>query len=316
MAVFTPVSPDEARAFIDGYDLGGLTAIAPIAEGVQNTNFRLETGAGRKVLTLFEGAPDDDDLRFCLGLTDHLAGRGFPAARVERDRQGRRLGKLNGRSAAVVDWVEGHGLLHPTPADHHTAGAALARLHLAAADYTATRIDPMGPDAWVSLLARCQAATADLASDHPDRAMTLALRPILDRALALRTGGLPSGPIHADYFPDNVLFTGGAVSGVIDFYFGCTGPLAWDLATALNAWTFDAVGARDDIAHAAFLDGYNTVRPLMPAETAALPALGAASALRFTLTRLHDRLHHDPAWLVTPKDPQPFFRRIGVWETS
>ena len=144
--------------------------------------------------------------------------------------------------------------------------------------------------------------------------MTQALRPLLTSVADIAEPALPCGPIHADYFPDNVLFEDGHITGVIDFYFACIGPFAYDLAIALNAWAFDAEGMRDGPAFDAFLNGYRSVRPLSQVEDNALPGLGAAAALRFTLTRLHDRLHHDPNWLVTPKDPTPFFRRIDQWQ--
>ncbi len=124
---------------------------------------------------------------------------------------------------------------------------------------------------------------------------------------------LPTGAIHADYFPDNILFEEGTVSAVIDFYFGCTGPLVYDLAVALSAWGFDAEGRPMPHALAAFQRGYEAVRPLNEAERAALPRLGEAAALRFTVTRLHDRIFHDPSKLVTPKDPAVFLRRMDHW---
>jgi homoserine kinase type II len=127
------------------------------------------------------------------------------------------------------------------------------------------------------------------------------------------TDDLPGGAIHADYFPDNVLFEDGAVSAVIDFYFGCDGAFAYDLAIALSAWGFDAEGRPMPEALAAFQCGYEAVRPLSAAERAALPRLGEAAALRFTVTRLHDRIFHDPANLVTPKDPAVFLRRLDHW---
>ncbi len=309
MAVFTPVSDDQARAFLRDYDLGDLVALHPIAEGVENTNYRLETVGARHVLTLFEARTDAASLPFCLGLTDHLAARGYPAPRPVRRPDGDWVGTLNGRPAAVIDWLEGAWLRAPTPAEQAAAGAMLARLHLAAADFPLRRDNPVGPAAWLDLAAR--SATAATGADLEILREAEAL---LSELADPFTEDLPMGPIHADYFPDNVLFQGGAVSGVIDFYFGCTGPLAYDLAIALSAWGFDGAGAPIPGAIKAFRKGYEAVRPLTPAEAAALPRLGQAAALRFALTRLHDRVFHDPTKLVTPKDPAAFLRRAAWWE--
>lgn len=307
MAVFTPVTADQAAAFLAAYDLGALRELHPIAEGVENSNFRLETEAGRYVLTLFERRTDAAALPFCLGLTDHLALAGRPAARPVRDRRGEWIATLNDRPAAIVAWVQGAWLKSPTPENHRQAGAELAAMHLAARDYGAMRPNPVGPAACRALAQRCRlrAETGDIA-----------MLERLEAEVALWEGAaldLPRGAVHADYFPDNVLFQDGRVSGVIDFYFACIDVLAYDLAIALSAWTMDDGGRRDAVAFDAFLAGYQSVRPLAPVERQALPGLGAAACARFTLTRLHDRLFHDPTALVTPKDPMAFFRRLEAW---
>ena len=103
MAVFTPVTDEQARDFVRGYGLGEVTGLHAIAEGVENTNYRLETTEGRFVLTLFEARTDEASLPFCLGLTAHLAGRGFPCPTPIEDRSGGWLGRLNGRAAAVIE---------------------------------------------------------------------------------------------------------------------------------------------------------------------------------------------------------------------
>ncbi|QYF87090.1 homoserine kinase [Brevundimonas sp. PAMC22021] len=309
MAVFTPVTEADARAFLGGYDLGDLCALEPIAEGIQNTNYRVETEHGRFVLTLFEERTDADVLPFCLGLTAHLAVRGFPAATLMADRAGRWLGRLNGRDAAMVEWKPGDWLRAPDLQAQATAGATLARLHRLGADFPEQRANPLGPAAWRALADRC--ATKAFGED---RRLLDRVNAALDR-LGELPRHLPSGPIHADFFPDNVLFEDDRVSAVIDFYYGCTDAFAYDLAIALSAWGFDAEGEVQPHAIAAFRRGYESVRPLTRAEAEALPRLGEAAALRFTLTRLHDRIFHDPTKLVTPKDPAVFLRRLDGWRT-
>jgi len=311
VAVFTPVTDDDARAFLANYPLGAFASLHPIAEGVENTNYRLETKGARHVLTLFEARTDAASLPFCLGLNDHLAGRGLPAPRPVRSKDGAWVGTLNGRPAAVIEWLPGAWLRDPSSAEVEAAGAMLARLHLEAGGFLVQRANPVGRVVWRALADR--SATVARGED----------REILDgvEAALARLGNpwaeaLTRGPIHADYFPDNVLFDGGQVSGVIDFYFGCRDLLAYDLAIALSAWGFDGSGVAISGSVDAFRRGYEAVRPLTRAEAAALPTLGEAAAIRFTLTRLHDRIFHDPTKLVTPKDPAAFFRRAAWWREA
>lgn len=318
MAVFTPVSLAQARAFLVGYDIGQPVSLTAIAEGVENTNYRLDTlhdGVARRfVLTLFEGRTDAASLPFCLGLTAHLAGRGFSCPMPIEDRSGRWLGRLNGRAAAVIEWKTGGWLRHPGAVDQAAAGAVLAQLHQTAADFTLRRANPVGPAVWRRLADRCAEGVARASAT--DRALLKQVEAALARLDNPFADDLPSGAIHADYFPDNVLFENGSISAVIDFYFGCDGAFAYDLAIALSAWGFDAEGRPMPEALTAFQRGYEAVRPLTSAERAALPRLGEAAALRFTVTRLHDRIFHDPANLVTPKDPAVFLRRLDYWRVT
>jgi homoserine kinase type II len=313
MAVFTPVSLTQASGFLSAYDIGEVVKLTAIAEGVENTNYRLDTTQGRFVLTLFEGRTDEASLPFCLGLTAHLASRGFACPTPIENRAGDWLGRLNGRAAAVIEWKTGAWLRSPSAADQAAAGAVLARLHLMAADFELGRDNPVGPAMWRRLADRCAAGASGedrVLLDRVEAALARLGDPLISHGLG---DDLPGGAIHADYFPDNILFENGAVSAVIDFYFGCTGAFAYDLAIALSAWGFDVEGRAIPGALAAFQRGYETVRPLSEAERAALPRLGEAAALRFTVTRLHDRIFHDPANLVTPKDPAVFLRRMDHW---
>ena len=286
-------------------------SLHPIAEGVENTNYRLETEGARYVLTLFEARTDAASLPFCLGLTDHLARRGFPAPKPVPNKDGDWVGSLNGRPAAVIEWLPGGWLRDPSRAEIEAAGATLARLHLEARSFPIQRANPVGPSVWRVLADR----SATMAGGE-DREILGGVEAALARLGDPWAEDLPRGPIHADYFPDNVLFENRQVSGVIDFYFGCTDLLAYDLAIALSAWGFDGSGVAIPGAVEAFRRGYETVRPLTPAETVALPRLGEAAAIRFTLTRLHDRIFHDPTKLVTPKDPGAFFRRAAWWREA
>ena len=108
-----------------------------------------------------------------------------------------------------------------------------------------------------------------------------------------------------------MFFRDDELSGLIDFYFACNDLLAYDLAVCLNAWCFDAAGVVfDRDKGAALIAGYQSVRPLMPAERDALPTLARGAALRFLLTRAHDWVYTPEDAIVVKHDPKPYIERL------
>src|ERR1700744_429773 len=73
VAVYTDISDAELEAFLARYDLGAPISFKGIAEGVENSNFLLETDRGRYFLTIYERRVRAEDLPFFLGFMQHLA---------------------------------------------------------------------------------------------------------------------------------------------------------------------------------------------------------------------------------------------------
>src|ERR1700687_4271163 len=107
MAVYTDVAAEDLALFLADYDIGGLLAYKGIAEGVENSNFLLHTGRGYFILTLYERRVAERDLPFFLGLMEHLASRGITCPQLVRNRGGQMLGRLAGRPAAIVTFLDG-----------------------------------------------------------------------------------------------------------------------------------------------------------------------------------------------------------------
>jgi homoserine kinase type II len=307
LAVYTDISDAELEAFLAGYDLGAPLSFKGIAEGVQNSNFLLETDRGRYFLTIYERQVRAEDLPFFLGFMQHLARRGFPSATPIADRAGRLLGSLRGKPAAIVTFLSGLSVRRPTPDHCRAAGAGLAWLHEAGAGFDGRRANNLGHAAWTGLFEPLRGAADAL---KPGMAAMIAgdVRQLADAW----PGGLPEGVIHADYFPDNVFFRGAAFAGAIDFYFAAWDALAYDIAVALNAWCFEADGSFNVTAARAFVAGYESRRPLSADERSALPILAHGAALRFFLTRLYDWGATPAGALVRPKDPLEYERKLAV----
>jgi homoserine kinase type II len=305
MAVYTEITDDELTEFLARYELGALKSFKGIAEGVENSNFLLHADAGFFILTLYEKRVKEGDLPFFLGLMEHLAGRGFACPQPVKTREGAMLGRLAGRPAAIVTFLDGLWPRRPEVRHCGAVGEALARLHLAGQGFSLRRQNALSVSGWAPL-ARASEARAD--EVLPGLAVAVAQELAhLERAWP---HDLPEGVIHADMFPDNVFFLGDRLSGVIDYYFACDDAFAYDIAVCLNAWCFEPDASFNITKGMAMLSGYERVRALSDREVAALPTLARGAALRFLLTRLVDWLNVPNGALVKPKDPIEYVKKL------
>lgn len=321
MAVYTHLGAEEMSALIARFDVGTLVSAKGIAEGVSNSNWLLETtgrdGSGaRFILTMYEFRIELEDLPYFLSLLDHLAAKGCPVPRTIHDRDGNlyvtRPGPSGDKALALIEYLPGVSVSTPTAGQARAVGAELARLHLAAADFPGSRANGMGVAEWQRLAAAC--GPEGLSRIDPELADIVAAE--LPRLAASWPTDLPSGVIHADLFPDNVLMLGDKVTGLIDFYFACNDLIAYDLAVTHVAWSFDKDDAfRSDVSQA-LIAGYESVRPLSVQERAALPLLGQGAAMRFAMSRAWDWLNTPADALVTPKDPMGPARRLGFYKAN
>jgi homoserine kinase type II len=312
MAVYTHVSAEALGAFLRRYDVGELVSVKGIAEGVENSNYLVDTTAARFILTLYEKRVAADDLPFFMALLDHLAARGLAVPPAIPDRDGGVIQELEGRPACLIRFLPGVSVSHPTPAQAHAAAHAMGEMHAALADFARTRVNSMGVATWRPLLERCGRNLDTIQAGLFDRIGTA-----LARVEAAWPLGLPISAIHADLFPDNVLMRGDEVTGLIDFYFACTDVRAFDVAVMHSAWTFDAHGRNPDAAiGAALLDGYAASFALSDAERAALPLLAQGACIRFLLSRAWDWLHTPADALVMRKDPLAYLRRLDWYEAN
>ncbi len=309
MAVYTQLGAAALAELIGCYDVGELVSAKGIAEGVSNSNWLIETTAGRFILTMYERRIDTADLPFFLGLLDHLATHRCPVPRTIHDRQGAAFRMLDGKAVALIEFLPGVSIDRPSAAQAKAVGAALATTHLAGQEFPASRVNDL--DSAHAL------ATLDRYSDDALAAIDPALPGVRGAGrsvVAAWPAGLPSSICHTDLFPDNVLMLGNRVSGMIDFYFACSEAMAYDIAVTHAAWCFDKTGAQyDRSVAAALMAGYASVRPMEDRERAMLPVLAQGACLRFIASRTEDWIDTPAEALVTRKDPMEFVRRLNFY---
>lgn len=305
MAVYTEVSDQELEAFVSDYDIGALVSFKGIAEGVENSNYIVQTDSGTYILTLYEKRVARDDLPFFLGLMEHLAGKGIACPTPIHARDGRALRELAGRPAAIISFLRGMWPRRIEPRHCAALGAAMAEMHIAGQSFAMSRRNTLSVDGWRPLFEACSERADEVRPGLGDE-----LGAELEALEAHWPRDLPSGVIHADLFPDNVFYLGERLSGVIDFYFACNDFFAYDIAICLNAWCFEPDGSFNITKARQMLINYRKVRPFSEAELEALPWLARGGAMRFLLTRLYDWLFHPEGAMVQPKDPLEYRHKL------
>ena len=307
MAVFTEVPEDEARDLLRRLQLGELRELRGIHGGIENTNYFATTDQAEYVLTLFERL-SPDQLPFYLRLMKHLALHGIPVPEphgVPGAKQENLLLQVCGKPAAVVNRLRGHSELAPGVAHCAAVGAMLARMHLAARDFSLRQPNLRGLAWWN------ETVPVVLAHVDPQQACLLRSELAFQNHVAASSAhaALPRGPIHADLFRDNAMFQDGELTGFFDFYFAGVDSWLFDIAVCLNDWCVDLpTGAHQADRARAFLQAYASVRPLAAAERQLMPAMLRAGALRFWISRLWDFHLPREAAMLKAHDPSHFER--------
>ena len=305
MAVYTNVSDEQLIDFLNGYALGAPLSFKGIAEGVENTNFLLETEQGRYILTLYEARVDEGDLPFFLNLIDHLAKAGISCPTPVPNKEGMALGSCAGRPAAIFTFLEGMSVRRPTA--HHCGrlGSTMAAFHKAGQTFQEKRQNNFSIDGMAEFYQAIEGDITTIAANLP-----ALIEQEIEALQQHWPQDLPTGIIHADLFPDNVFFLKEHISGLIDFYFACHDFLILDVAICLNAWCFEPDGSFNVTKANRLLTCYDKSRPITRNELDALPIIARAAALRFLLTRTNDWLRPSDGALVAKKDPQEYVRKL------
>jgi homoserine kinase type II len=304
MAVFTAVGLDDISQWIKQFPLGDALALRGIASGIENTNYFLTTERGEYVLTVFENL-GFEQLPFYLNLMRHLAERGIPVPSPVANDRGELVTPLHGKPAAIVSKLEGSSQMSPQPVHCAAVGAMLARMHLAGRDFPLTQPNLRGLDWWN------ETTPTVLPFLSSDEAHLLRAEMHFQEAFhgCAHYHALPRGPVHADLFRNNVMFSGEQLTGFFDFYFAGCDTWLFDVAVTVNDWCIDLpTGALDEARVRAMLDAYHAVRPFTHDEHASWQQMLRAAALRFWLSRLHDLHLPRAAELLTPHDPTHFER--------
>ena len=335
MAILTHLDLDQARAIGAEYGLS-ITAVRGLLAGSVNTNYECSLqGGGRAFLRIYE----EQDARGAereIRLLRHLAARGVPTVcpllRTQAgDRDTPTLSSFGAKAAAIFPWVDGEVLCQKRVTEPVMAqvGAALARIHVAGADFPGAeksrfdvthlegRIERLRAGGHGRVSNRAPILGGDLGADVERLAVKLAAyaeREAARQAREFRSGAATTtgALVHGDVFRDNVLWNGGTMAAVLDFESASLGAITFDLCVTMLAWCCGDSLERP-LAQA-FVRGYTAERPLTPEDLDRLYDDAIFAALRFSITRITD-YELRPKGTGNYKDYHRFLARLATIES-
>ncbi|MFG3338342.1 phosphotransferase [Glycomyces sp. NPDC048151] len=253
--------------FLARFGLEARGGPVPLLGGEDNINARVAADRGDVVVREYvRSAPAKVAAE--LDLVAHLASVGFPTPAPFTADNGELFALVAGKPIAVFPFVSGEVPPAMTPDLARQAGALLAQMHTATADWADDRVpvidrlgvletaltsdvDLEGADAW-------REETRRFLGRHTDDLTLLAAQ--------------PAGPLHHDLHRQNLLVAGDRVTAVLDFDELNRGPLVLDIARLLLYAAEEQPDRRlPDAVAVSALAGYQEVRPLSLAELELLP---------------------------------------------
>jgi len=308
MAVYTKLSEEQVKEFFSKYNLGKLLNYKEIKEGIENTNYFIQTETGKFILTLYEKRVEEKDLPFFIGLMRNLFDKNFPSPEPIVNKNGNYISEILGKKAAVVSFLDGKAKKILSPNDCYEVGINTAKLHIITKDLTGKRENKLSVNSWRKIYSKVKKDCSKIHSNLPK---------IIEKNLEMIEKNwpknIPSGIIHADLFSDNIFFKNNKLSGIIDYYFSCYDFYAFEIAICLNALCFE--GKNENLSFNVtkskkFIDGYSSVRQLTEEEKISLKVLCQGAAIRFLLTRVFDYLNLTEGAIVKIKDPIEYLKRL------
>ncbi len=308
MAVYTKLEKEDINNILLNYKLGVLKRFEGIKEGIENTNYYIETEKGKYILTIYEKRVKESDLPFFSNLMVELSKNGFICPKPILNKDNNYISDINNKKFMISSFLDGRSKNNLSPSECKIVGNQIAKLHQITKNFKFVRKNDLSVKSWRNIFSQVKDQCNRI---HPELPKLIEANLISIEKEWPKN--LPSGIIHADLFSDNIFFKNNKFSGFIDFYFSCNDFYAFEIAICFNALCFEGVkqNLSFNVTKAKkLMEGYNEVRKISKDEKIALKVLSQGAALRFLLTRVFDYLNTVDNAVVKIKDPEEYLKRL------
>jgi homoserine kinase type II len=306
MAVYTKITEQDIEHLFQEYD--GIEQLNGITEGVENTNYLVETNNQKKfIFTIFEKRTNETDLPFFHKAMNEFNQNGItcptPIIINKND-----IFKIKKKPCAIYSFIEGRQITTLNKEALISLSKNISVIHNIGSQSNLFRENNMLLTSWKFIINKFKNYDGKNKSEF---AHINNLIPSLENQFPKN---LKKSLIHGDLFKDNIFFKNNEVSGFIDFFFTCTDTIVYDLATLINAWFFN-YEKFDENNFKIFFNEYLNFITWSNEEKENFNFYLKASAIRFFLTRIHDQYFNNEGE-VNHKDPLAFFEILQFHEKN
>ena len=129
MAIYTKLNKEQIQNILLNYKLGNLKNFKGIEEGIENTNYFIETEKGKYILTIYEKRVNNEDLPFFSKLMLDLSKNNFVCPKPISNKNNSYISDLNNKKFMIVSYLEGASKSSLSPTECKIVGKEIAKLH-------------------------------------------------------------------------------------------------------------------------------------------------------------------------------------------
>lgn len=280
MAVYTDLKKEDIENILKEYNLK-LNNFYKIKKGILNTNYFISSDCGDFVLRVFEGnrefQEENLELEFLLDVQSII-----PCCVPIKTIKNNNYVIYNNKMVAIFKYINGLPIDKINEKLIKQIAIYLGKLHNYSKGKTLDRPSRINLQYYYDNI-----DFNKIGIDDKNKEI------ILKRYREIKNidfNILPSGIIHNDIFPDNILIDcNDNIVGILDFNECCSGPFIFDISIVINFW-IKILKLNKDIENRyiqLFLSEYNKVRKLSCQELELLEHSIIAASLSFVLLRIY-----------------------------
>ena len=301
MAVYTKIKTNDISPLFN--TIGEINSVEGIKEGVENTNYLVTLKNQKKLIfTIFEKRTKGSDLPFFNNAMYEFnqSGINCPTAISVNNKN---IFEVQNKPCAIYSFIEGKKISQPNSENLNSLGDTVSKMHEIGLKSNLKRTNDMLTPTWKYIIKKFE----DYQGQHKNELKEV-IKLINDMHDKF-SNELRTALIHADLFKDNIFFEDNKISGLIDFFFTCSDTIVYDFSTLVNAWFFDYQKFEENN-FKLFFNRYFSLIEWNELEKNNFNFYLKASAIRFFMTRLHDK-YFNTSGEVDHKDPLAFFEIIN-----